>query len=93
MTAKNYVGKTCQHKQLGEVLVKAAPKRSRKTVMVEVTGKGQGWDESSQRYKGVRSTIKNQAGEVAASNWSRQENRNFGAEHEVSIDQLTLTQN
>jgi len=46
---------------------------SKTKVIVKDIGRGEGWDEKTQRYKGVKKN----------NSWSLSKNNDFGAEHEV----------
>lgn len=78
------IGKTMISLGLGRVTVDSAIKNSRTAVNVTCIDRGEGWDEKTQSYKGVKTNYRN--GEAVG--WSRGENRHFGQTFEVHIDTL-----
>lgn len=77
---ESLTGKKAIDPQLGSVVVLRTVPASRVLVSVKVTSKGKGWNESKQRYDGIKTS----------SGWYRGENREFGTVHEVNYKQLKL---
>tara|TARA_R110000851_G_scaffold330328_2_gene503049 strand:- start:434 stop:697 length:264 start_codon:yes stop_codon:yes gene_type:complete len=78
MTAKESVGKTFAHHNLGTVKVFRVEENSRTKVEVAILDRGKGYDPIKRRYKGYNNSV----------GWMRGENREFGKMDVVHIKTL-----
>lgn len=77
--SEKLVGKTKTHPKLGKVLVTSIQNNSRVLVNVECIDRGEGYDEATGKYKGVK----------VKGGWYRGENRLFGVKEVAHIKILT----
>ena len=82
------VGKEMTHRSIGRCVVDSAVKGSFSMVNITVLDRGAGWNDITQRYDGVKMTIKDSLGRVLASYWHRGENRDYGKQFRVHVNSL-----
>lgn len=94
MTSKDYVGKTCTHKDYGKVVVTGHPKKARTTVYIRVVQRKPGWHEPSETYRRVKKVRLNpDAGPGAKTlSWRVHNKDEHGIKDECHIDDLTIIQ-
>lgn len=80
MSLEVYLNKEYMHDNLGLVEVVSIEPKSRTKVAVKILNRGKGFDEKTQRYKGVR----------ISTGWYRGENRQYGDLDIVHINTLKL---
>lgn len=90
MDIKKIKGKEAIHPHLGRVLITGSPKRSRVMVNIQCIDRGPGWDDVKERYVGVRASYMAQDGRRTRT-WYRGENRQYGAEDTVHVNDLIFS--
>jgi len=78
MSLKSKIGKRFEHDSLGKVEIVGVEENSRTKVLVKILERGEGYDESTNKYKGVRTK----------SGWFRGENKQYGTIDVVHIKTL-----
>jgi len=81
--ADNFLGKICNHKKLGRVEVIGKKEKSITVVLVEQIDKGEGFNDTYNRFTGVKMNLNNGKG------WMRGQNYDYGKQDYVHIKELS----
>lgn len=75
---EQFIGKMFAHPQLKKVRIISTVDGTRVMVNAQVIDRGKGWSKNKQRYIGHKNRI----------GWMRGENREYGSEHQVNVNEL-----